>query len=365
MLKAFKYRIYPSKNQSVLIDKHFGCCRLVYNLALETRNDAYKSNEIYLSYYDLKKQLPALKKEFTWLKEINSQSLQNSLFNMDSAFRNFFQGRAKFPNFKKKSSKQSFNVPQKVRIENNLLYIPKFKEGISINLHRSLKGTIKQATISKTPTGKYFASILCETYKEKEIKFNINSNKTIGIDVGIKSFLVSSNGLIIDNPSFLRKSLKKLKYAQKKFSKNKSKRRKLKVAKIHEKVAAQRKDFLQKLSSKIISDNQTIVIEDLNVKGMIKNHNLALSIADVGWSSFIRMLQYKADWYGNNIIQINRFEPTSKTCHVCKTINKDLTLKDRNWICKNCKTQHDRDLNAAINIKKAGLILAKVSGIDT
>lgn len=357
MFKAFKYRIYPNKAQSELINKHIGSCRFVYNLALETKQTAYAGNKINLSCFDLHKQLSDLKKECEWLKEINSQSLQQSITHLDTAFTKFFKGLADFPNFKKKSNKQSFNIPQKVYVdfESNTLNIPKFKEPIKAIFHRTFKGNIKQATISKTHTGKYFASILVDTNTKIPEKAAIKEKTSVGIDLGIKSFLVDSTGKEFDNPKYLRQSLSKLKYVQRKYSKNKGKRTKQRLAILHEKVTNQRKDFLHKVSSKLISENQTICIEDLAVSNMAKNHKLALSIVDAGWGIFVNILECKAEWYGKNILKIGRFDPSSKCCSVCGHINKDLELKDREWTCSACGTLLDRDKNAAINIKNFAL----------
>ena len=354
MFRAYKYRLHPNDLQKELIAKHVGSSRFVYNLALETKTTAYLGSKIILSRYDLQKQLPDLKKECTWLKEVNSQSLQESLLNLDVAYLKFFKG-AGFPKFKKKSSGGSFSIPQNVIVENNLLIIPKFKEGINIVLHREIKGIIKNATISVTPTGKYFASILVDTHEEKPIKADVNENTTIGIDLGIKDFAITSNGEVFENPKHLRKAQSKLKYTQRKYSKNKGKRTKKHLALLHEKVVNRRKDFLHKTSTKLIRENQTIAIEDLAVSNMVKNRSLAQSINDVSWSTFVSMLEYKADWYGKNILKIGRFKPSSKTCSNCGNINKELTLKDRIWTCKGCNSVLDRDVNAAINIKSFAL----------
>ena len=355
MLKAFKYRLIPTKEQSVLLNKHIGACRFVYNLALETKQTAYAGYKVNLNCFDLIKQIPELKKECEWLKEINSQSLQQPIRNLDNAFTRFFKGQGDFPKFKKKSNGGSFNVPQNVYLENSKLIIPKFKKGIDVVLHRPIKGEIRQATISRTPTGKYFVSILCETGETNKPKAKIEENTSVGIDLGIKTFLVTSDGEYFDNPKFLRNSISKLKYVQRKFSKNKGKRTKYKLAKLHEKVANQRKDFLHKTSSELIKNHDSIAIEDLNIKGMLANHKLALSISDCGWSMFVDMLEYKAEWYGKNILKIGRFEPSSKLCSCCGSINKELTLKDREWTCSNCNSLLDRDVNAAINIKNFAL----------
>lgn len=355
MFKAFKYRLYPTEPQKELIAKHIGSSRFVYNLALETKNAAYISAKHNYSAFDLVKQLPELKKEFPWLKEVNSQSLQQAIQNMDIAFKKFFKG-AGFPKFKSKHrGKQSFAIPQNVIVKDDFLIVPKFKEGIKMSLHRQTKGTIKSATITATPTGKYFVSILCDTKEELPSKAPIKENTTIGVDLGIKDFLITSDGEVVSNPKYLRKAQSKLKYAQRKYSKHKGKRTKKKLAKLHEKVVNKRKDFLHKVSTQLIRENQTIALETLAVKNMVKNHNLAQSISDASWSTFVTMLEYKANWYGKNILRIGQFAPSTKTCSNCGAINKELTLKDREWTCGSCSTALNRDVNAACNIKSFAL----------
>ena len=364
ILKALKYRLYPKEEQCVLIDKHIGSCRFVYNLALETKQYAYAAKQVNLSCFDLIKQLPELKKECIWLKEINSQSLQQAITHLDSAFTCFFKGQAAFPKFKsKRKSKQSFKIPQNILIENDLLIIPKFKEGIPVVVHRTFEGTFKQATISKTPTGKYFVSILVESLEKTTPKMEITPEKTIGVDLGIKDFAVTSNGERIENPRTLKRVLSRLKFTQRKYSKHKGKRTKKKLALLHEKVTHRRHDFLHKVTKKLVVENQTIALEDLNVKGMTQNHCLAQAIQDVAWGKFGILLQYKAEWYGTNIIQIGRFEPSSKMSD-CGYIHKELTLAERTWICPRCAKEYDRDLQAAKNIKKFAL-RNYVSGTDT
>jgi len=354
MHKAFKYRIFPSNAQKELIAKHIGSSRFVFNLALETKNAAYIGNNHNYSAFDLVKQLPGLKNELPWLKEVNSQSLQQSIQDMDIAFKKFFKG-AGFPKFKKKSNKGSFSIPQNVIVENEHLIIPKFKEGIRITLHRPTQGIIKSATISVTPTDKYFVSILCDTKEGIPTKVRIEESTTIGIDLGIKDFAITSEGEVFENPKYLRKAQSKLKYVQRKYSKHKGKRTKTKFTKLHEMIANKRKDFLHKVSTRLIRENQTIALETLAVKNMVKNHNLAQAISDASWSTFVSMLEYKADWYGKNILRIGRFSPSSKTCSNCGVINKELTLKDRKWTCSSCSTVLDRDINAACNIKSFAL----------
>ena len=337
-----------------MLNKHIGASRFVYNLALECKQMAWAGNKVSLSCFDLMKQLPELKKECGWLKEINSQSLQQSIINLDRAYTSFFKAQNNFPIFKKKSNGGSFNIPQNVSLESEKLLIPKFKEGIKIVLHRPIKGEIRQATISRTPTGKYFASILCETGDAMPVKAYIKESTAVGIDLGIKTYLVASDGKEFDNPKFLRKGQSKLKFVQRKYSKHKGKRTKQKLALLHEKIANQRKDFLNKTSANIVKSHDTICIEDLAVSNMLNNHSLAQSITDAGWGMFVEMLEYKAEWYGKNILRIGRFEPSSKTCSVCGRVDKNQTLKGRVWSC-GCGNVLDRDINAAINIKTFAL----------
>lgn len=358
MYKARKYRIYPTNSQKELIHKHCGSVRFIYNLALEAKTMAYVGSKVNLSRYDLQKQMVDLKKELPWLKECNSQSLQVALLNLDTAYKSFFKGGG-FPAFKKKSNRGSFNVPQNVIVSDNQLIIPKFKEGIKIKLHRDIVGTIKQCTVSFTPTGKYFVSTLCDTGKEKPSKPKITEANSVGIDLGIKDFAVTSEGEVIQNNRFLKNNIERLKVLQRRASKKKkgsSNRKKAnkRVALLHEKINNQRQDFLHKTSSRLVSENQTICLENLGVSNMIKNHCLAQAISDVSWSEFNRMIEYKADWYGVNLLRIGRFSPSSKTCE-CGVINKDLKLSDRVWECKSCNRVNQRDLLAANNIKKFAL----------
>ncbi len=284
--------------------------------------------------------LPELKKEFNWLKDIGSQSLQMEIRHLDVAFKNFFRSKKGFPNFKKKhNNHKSFQIPSNsgnnYEIKNDKLYIPKLKTGNKIKQHRKFNGKQQTITISSNPSGQYFVTILVETVDNLIKPKKINEKTTIGIDLGLKEFLITSNGEKVDNPKFLKKSSEKLKREQKKLSRknkgsnNKNKQR-VKVAKIHNKISNQRNDFHHKISSKIISENQTICLEDLNVKGMMKNHKLSKSISDVGWSSFINKLLYKADWHGVNLITIGRFKPSTKLCSSCGMVKEGLTLKIEN-----------------------------------
>lgn len=355
MLKSFKYRLLPTDSQKVLILKHCGCSRFLYNLSLETKKTAYIGFRHNLSAFELIKQIPELKEEYPWLKEVNAQSLQQSIRNMDVAYKSFFNGSG-FPKYKSKHhGKQSFSAPQNIRVEGDKIIMPKFIDGVKMIMHRPILGMVKSAVVSVTPTGKYFVSILCDTKEEKPTKAPIKENSTIGIDLGIKDFAITSDGEIFENPKYLRKAQSRLKFVQRKYSKNKGKRTKKRLAMLHEKVANKRKDFLHKVSIKLICENQTIALESLGVKNMVKNHSLAKSISDASWSTFVSMLEYKAEWYGKNILRIGRFEPSSKTCSNCGSINDELTLKDREWTCKPCGSILDRDVNAACNIKSFAL----------
>lgn len=363
MFKAIKYRLYPTRSQAMLLDKHINACRFVYNLALETKQIAYASNQTNLTCFDLINQLPELKKECTWLLEVNSQSLQQAVVNLNTAYTNFFKGDAEFPKFKsKRRGSQSFKITKNTILLDGFISIPKFKPIKSV-IHRTIDGKIKSSTISKTPTGKYFASVLFETTEVAPSKPKITEANTIGIDLGIKDFAITSNGEKFANPKFLKKSISKLKFVQRKYSKYKGKRTKQKLALLHEKVANQRSNFLHQITKKLVVENQTIALEDLNVSGMIQNHKLAQSIQDVSWGKFYRFIEYKAEWYGANIIKIGRFEPSSRMSD-CGQVNKELTLKERVWTCSNCKRTYDRDIQAAKNIKKFAL-RNYVSGTDT
>ncbi|MFA5299749.1 MAG: RNA-guided endonuclease TnpB family protein [Lutibacter sp.] len=363
MYKSYLYRLYPTKEQEILLDKHFGCVRLVYNLALECKQLAYKSQtKRNFTTFDLIYQIPELKEEFPFLKEINSHAFNAALSNLESAYNNFFRGITKFPKYKSRKSQQSFQCPDgsKINFEAHLLKITKFKEGIKYRGDQIFEGKIKTVTIKKTNTGKYFASVLVDDGKELPIKSEIQEQTTIGIDVGLKNFCVLSTGEKINNPKFLQSQLTRLAILQRRASRKKrgSKNQKKayrKVSLLHEKIKNQRTNFIHKLTSRITCENQTIAIEDLNVRGMVKNRHLSQAISDVSWSEFFRQLRYKSDWYGKNLLQIGRFEPSSKMCS-CGVINNNLTLSDRTWTCESCGVIHDRDILAAQNIKRFALI---------
>jgi len=330
----------------------------LYNLALEAKISAYKTGGISLSYNSLSSELKELKKEYSWLGYINSQSLQSSLRNLDTAYQNFFRTKKGFPKFKGKHKKQSFHCPQNSSIdfEKGLISLPKFREGIKANLHREFKGIVKTVTISKSPTGKYFASVLVDTKRDIPKKKPVKDKTSIGIDLGLTDFAVLSNGEKVSNPRHLKHTLVKLKYQQRMLSRkkkgsNRHNRQRLRVARLHEKVANQRANFLHQLSSEITNRFDVVCVEDLSVRNMMKNHKLAQAIGDVGWSSFVRMLEYKCEWRGKTFLQLPKFSPSTKKCCNCKSLNDELELKDRDWYCPECGKYHDRDISAAINIK--------------
>lgn len=362
-IRAYKYRLYPTVYQRTMIDRTIGICRFVYNLALETKIYAWRSQAKSLSGYDLCNQLTDLQKDLTWIKEVDSQAVRAAINKLDKAFQNFFRGN-RFPKFKSKRNGGSFQCPnntRKVDWVNSTLTIPKIKD-IPIELSRRFDGKIKTVTISRTPTGKYFASILVETLDENIKPNSVNPETTIGLDVGIKSFVVTSDGRTFEPNRKLKNSLKRLQCLcrrasrKKKGSNNRKKANKC-VAILHEKITNQRTDYIHKITTGLIRDNQaeTFVIEDLNVAGMLKNRKLSQAISDVSFGELFRKLKYKCDWYGKNLLVIGRFEPSSKMCSHCEAINQTLTLADREWVCAECGTIHDRDLNAVKNIKNFGL----------
>ena len=365
LLKAFEYRIYPNKTQQNQIQSHFGSCRWIYNYGLNKKIKAYKQDHKTISRFDIQADLPKLKRlpETEWLKSINSQALQAELQNLERAYTSFFRRGYGFPKFKSKHhSKKSFSIPQhlKVDFETGKIMLPKIGH-IKTKFHRPFAGTVKTATIKQSSTKKYFVSILVETGIEPKMKRRPVPSSTIGIDLGIKSYMTLSTGEKIKNSKTLNKYQSKLVRTQRRFSKkvkgsaNRTKA-KLVLSKVHERISNIRKDFLHKLSYRLTNENQVscIVMEDLNVSGMMKNRKLARSIGDCSWSEFVRQLEYKSNWNGINLIKIGRFEPSSKTCSVCGNVNRNLTLRDRTWTCSRCLVVHDRDINAAINIKHFG-----------
>lgn len=356
--KAFKYRFYPTNEQTEMLAKTFGCVRFVWNNLLDWRSKEYALNGNKINYTKTSAKLTELKQQekFAWLNEVSSVALQQTLRNQDSAFSNFFAKRAKYPKFKKKSDNQSFRlVASGFSIKNGQVYIAKSKQPLNIKWSRPLEGNPRSLTISKDAAGRYFVSFCTEV----EIKSLPKVDKTVGIDLGLNDSVVTSDGEKIKPLKALIKYQTKLAKLQNRFSRkvkgsNNHTKARIKVAKIHAKIADSRKDFLHKLSTKLINENQVISLEDLNICGMMRNHKLAKAIADASWSEFVRQLEYKADWYGRTIVKVSRWYPSSQICSSCGTVTGKKPLHIRKWTC-NCGASHDRDINAAININTAGL----------
>jgi putative transposase len=360
MLKAHKYRIFPTNSQQEQLAGIFGQIRFVYNLGLETKISTYAASQKNVNCFELNKQITELKKDIDWLNA-PSQALQMAMRNLDNAYHGFFRGGG-FPKFKSKHSRQSFQLPQGVRIaeDGKKVFIPKLK-WVDIDLHRDLpKGDVKTVTVSKTTTDKYFISILVDTKKEMPRKKSIKKETSVGVDLGIKDFAITSDGMKFESKDFMKSTMRELRIAQRSLARRQKgskgyERQRKRVALLHEKVRNQRQDYLHKISSYLVNSYNTICIEDLDVSNMVKNRNLARAISDQGWREFRSMLEYKASWHGKNIQVIGRFDPSSKTCSHCGNINKELNLSDREWACSSCGVVHDRDVNAAINIKNFGL----------
>ena len=366
MLRAYKYRIYPTEEQKVLFAKTFGCCRFVYNWALNLKIEAYKLEKKSVAYKEVQdRMVNELKKENQWLTEVNSQALLNSIRNLDTAYKNFFRDThaVGFPRFKSRKNRQSFQCPQHCSVDfgKGTVSIPKAKD-IPAVLHRRFKGTVKTVTVSMTPSGKYFASVLVDTAIQELPVSPIQGDTALGIDLGIKSLAVCSDGRTFDNPKNLQHSLDRLALLQKRLSRkqkgsaNRNKAR-IRVARLQEHIANCRKDNLHKITHVLTHDSQvrTLCMENLNVKGMQSNHHLAQAVGDASFGMFLTMLEYKCRWSGVNLVKIDRFAPSSKTCGQCGYVYKGLKLSERSWTCPECGTHHDRDFNAACNIKEFGL----------
>lgn len=359
MLKVVKVRLYPTKEQEQLLAKAMGSCRWFWNYSLNLTICTYKATGKGLSRGQIQALLPVLKKQedTEWLTETYSQCLQVVALNLSQAFINFFERRASFPCFKSKHGKQSLSYPQNVRIEGDYLKFP-FIGLIYAVFHREIKGTLKTVTITKNPSGQYYASVLFEDGAKKPQQSS--DGKAIGIDLGITDFAVTSDGSKYNNPKWLKKHERNLKIKQQRLSRrakgsNNRNKARLAVAKVHNKITRCREDFQHKLSRKIANENQVIVVENLNVKGMVRNPNLSKAISQVGWGMFCTMLKYKAENEGKVYLEVNRFFASSKTCNNCLFQVSDLPLDTRYWDCPSCGTHHDRDINAARNIRDEGL----------
>jgi putative transposase len=367
VLKAVKVRLYPTAEQELILARSFGCARWYWNYALNVCIQHYQETGKTLKMATYKGMLPQLKKEFPWLKEdCYSAVLQCVAINLNQAYTNFFQGRAKFPKFKSKQGKQSIQYPQNVTVDGDKLVVPKIGK-LKAVFHREISATIKTVTISKTPSGKYFASINSET---EDSSLESSGDQTLGLDLGLKDFAIVHDGEEVtkySNPRHLKRHERNLRRKQQKLarktkgSKTRERYRKF-VAKVHERVSNTRQDFLHKLSRKLVDESQVIVVENLNVKGMVLNRKLSKSISDVGWGMFVNFLAYKLERKEGKLIEIDRFFPSSKKCSCCGHVVDELPLDIREWDCPSCGTRHDRDCNAALNIRTEGIRIIAMDG---
>ncbi len=366
--RAYQYRVYPTDEQKHLLARTFGCARFVYNWALRLRTDAYYKENKRIGYHETSALLTQLKQqeEYAWLTEVSSVPTQQALRHLDKAFRNFFEGRAKYPMFKKRRNQQSAEYTTSAfKWDGTSLTLAKMTEPLDIRWSRPLPDGAKPSTvtITKDCADRYFVSILVE----EDIKQLDPVEQSVGADLGLKEFVILSTGEVVGNPKFFHKDEKQLAKAQRrhakkrKGSKNRAKAR-VKVAKIHARIADRRRDFLHQLSTRLIRENQTICIESLAVKNMVKNHSLAKAISDVGWSEFVSQLEYKAAWYGRTLVKIDKWYPSSKRCFDCGHVLDSLSLDIRVWTCPECGVVHDRDLNAARNIHAVGLTVFEACG---
>ncbi|NEP00999.1 MAG: IS200/IS605 family element transposase accessory protein TnpB [Symploca sp. SIO2E9] len=371
--QAIKVRLYPTIEQQQILAQHFGCSRWWWNHALNLCVETYQATGFGLTQVALNKFLPKLKKqeETRWLSECYSQVLQTTTLNLVTAYKNFFEGRAKYPRFKSKKNRQSIQYPQSVKVVDECLKFPGRVGIVKAKIHRSIEGTIKTVTVSMTSSGKYYASVLTELEGDKPSKHT--DGKVAGIDLGLKDFAIVNDGVKTykyANPKHLAKHERNLKRKQQKLarkekgSKSRNKARKL-VARVHERVSNVRQDYLHKLSKKLVDDNQVMVVESLNTKGMVRNHKLAKAISDVGWGMFVNFLQYKLDREGKVLIEIDRWFPSSKLCSRCHYQVSEMPLDVRSWTCPSCGTHHDRDGNSAVNIRAEGIRMLSVLGTRT
>lgn len=361
MLKVVKVRMYPTPSQKVSLAQAFGTTRWVWNHFLALTNQTYKETGKGIAKYDMIKQLPKLKKqeETEWLKQTYSQSLQSVCLNLSRAFVNFFEKRAKYPRFKSRHGKQSLIYPQNVKLAKDKIYFPKL-DWIDAVIHRPIEGGIRTVTISKNCAEQYYASVMFEDGKEKP-KPN-TKGKAIGLDLGLTHFCITSDSQKFDNPRWFKKHERNLKVKQQQLSRkqkdsNNRNKSRLKVAKVHNKITRCREDFHHQLSRRIVNENQVLILENLAIKNLVKNHCLAKAISQVGWGQFCTMLKYKAEQEGKIYLEVDRFFPSSKTCHVCLNQVGSLPLNIRSWTCNSCNTTHDRDINAAISLRDEGLRL--------
>jgi len=370
--KAIKVHLYPTPEQEVLLAQHFGCARWWWNFGLNKSIEAYRDTGKGLGRSALNALLPALKKskETEWLGECYSQVLQAVTLNLTTAYKNFFEGRARFPRFKSKHSRQSIQYPQNVKVIGNTVKLPGKVGAVKAKIHRSIEGTIKTVTVSLEPSGKYYASILTEV--EGENPAPSTEGRVIGVDLGLKHFAVTSDGKKVskyDYPRHLAEHEKNLKRKQQKLARkekgsNSRKKYRKVVARVHERVSNSRADFLHKLSRKLVNDSQVVVVENLHVKGMVRNHNLAKAIFDAGWGMFTNFLAYKLEKKGGRLVEIDRWFPSSKLCCNCYHQVEEMPLDVREWTCPHCNTRHDRDGNAATNTRAEGIRMLQVDGVS-
>jgi putative transposase len=389
MLKGNLFRIYPTESQKHPLEQHFGAVRFIYNKLLHIKSTLYSHCRCSVSKLDLANHIQVLKDCYPWLKDIYAHSLLSANSNLDSAYQKFFKGLGAYPKeHKKKDNHFSYQYPDgyQINLTTSQIYLPNIgwiktvfhkdlfntefieknfvvfiKNGQRILRHGDNKAFLRTLTVSRTPTGKYHISILTEDGIEEPETKPITQKDILGVDLGLKTFAACSNGDVIDNPKFLKNSENRLEILQKRVSKKVkgSKNRKkavLKLTKLHEKIYNQRNDFLHKASMLLVRENQAIALETLNIQGMQKNHKLAKAVSDVGWNSFVTKIEYKAKWVGKTVLKIGQWEPSSKECHVCGYHNTELTLDIREWLCPECNAMHDRDINAAINIKKFAIL---------